>query len=137
MLIFNKEQAVREMCEKILTKATDRLFKLIEDGNQMQAAVEDVLGYEEMLREIIEASTSVIPGKIQSAWHKLGPFFNFFYNTVEKMEFAKLSSFRNVNLITKIVDMVCKIKDHMQQGFNYNAPPIEMAIRTLGKLVRC
>jgi hypothetical protein len=30
MLIFNKEQAVREMCEKILTKATDRLFKLIE-----------------------------------------------------------------------------------------------------------
>lgn len=47
-----------------------------------------------------------------------------------------MASFRNVNLITKLVDMVCKIKDHMQQGFNYNAPPIEMAIRTLGKLVR-
>jgi len=52
------------------------------------------------------------------------------------MEFNKMASFRNVNLITKLVDMVCKIKDHMQQGFNYNAPPIEMAIRTLGKLVR-
>lgn len=87
--------------------------------------------------KIIEVSTEVIPNKIQNAWHKLGPFFNFFYNVLKDLKHSRLVAFRNVKIVTRFVDMVCKIKDHFVQGYNFVAPPIEMAVRTLSLMVRC
>lgn len=69
--------------------------------------------------------------------HKLGPFFNFFYNVLKDLKHSRLVAFRNVKLVTRFVDMVCKIKDHFVHGYNFVAPPIEMAVRTLSLMVRC
>jgi flagellin-specific chaperone FliS len=110
MLIFNKDQVVREMCEAILTKATSCLFELLENPQQLTEEQQQM--YQAMLDKIIEASTSVIPQKIQNAWHKLGPFFNFFYNTVKGLQHNRLMAFQRVKFVTKMVDMVCLIKDH-------------------------
>ena len=54
----------------------------------------------------------MIPGKVTNAWHKLGPFFNFFYNTIKDQKMSRLTVFRQKRLVSKLVDLICKIKDH-------------------------
>lgn len=44
MLIFNKDQSVREMCEHILTRATGVLFDMLEFP-QVQNLSEEQIGF--------------------------------------------------------------------------------------------
>lgn len=52
------------------------------------------------------------------------------------MKMSRLIYFRNVKLVSRLVDLVTKIKDHFGNGYNYGSPPIEFAIKTLSLLVR-
>lgn len=99
MLIFHKEQATREMCEQILTKVVALLFSNLEYHNIAKLSEYEIMCYQDDLKEIVDYAVSVIPGKLQNAWPKLGAFFNFFYNTLKDLNWSKLITFKKVNLL--------------------------------------
>lgn len=136
MLIFHKEQAAREMCELILTKVTSSLFELLEFRSAQHMSEDQLAIYQTILERIIDAAVSVIPNKITNAWHKLGSFFNFFHNLIKDLKMSRLIMFRQVRLVSKLVDLVVKIKDHFGNGYNYGSPPIEFAVKTLCLMIR-
>lgn len=78
----------------------------------------------------------MIPNKITNAWHKLGSFFNFFYNLIKDLKMPRLIMFRQVRLVSKLVDLVVKIKDHFGHGYVHGSPPIEFALKTLCLMIR-
>lgn len=136
MLIFHKEQATREMCEQILTKVVATLFQNLEYHNITKLSELQIASYQEDLKEIVDAAVGVIPGKLQNAWPKLGAFFNFFYNTLKDLNWGKLITFKKANLLQKLVDLICKMKEPLSSGYNYGLPPIEFAIQTISVLAR-
>jgi hypothetical protein len=65
-----------------------------------------------MLDRIIEIVVGLIPDKLVNAWHKLGAFFSFIYNTIKDLQWSRLITFRSVKLVSRFVDLISKTKDH-------------------------
>ena len=100
------------MCEELLTYVTDKLFQMLDIRNIRNFTEEQIEYIQNTLQQIIDVTTELIPNKIQSAWHKLASFFNFFYNLAKNLEHSKLLMLRKAKLVSKYVEMVCKIRDH-------------------------
>jgi hypothetical protein len=50
--------------------------------------------------------------KLQNAWHKLGAYFNYFYNVIKDMKLNRLVAFRDAKLVSKFIDLLTKSKEY-------------------------
>lgn len=76
----------------------------------------------------------LVSNKIVSAWHKLGAFFNFFYNAVKDLQWNRLIKFKQEKLVSRLIDFIMKIRDHVDMS-SY-VVPIDSALKTISMIAR-
>jgi hypothetical protein len=136
MLVFHKDQEVRETTEQILTKVTEIIFTWLDPSRLTSFLEEEVEKLQETLEKIVKWAHEMMPNEAQKAWHKLGAFFNYFWNLAKGSNGAQLSYLRRVNTLGRLIDLIARFKDHHQAGYVYGAPPLDNAIRTIALLAR-
>jgi|688.fasta_scaffold1532447_1 hypothetical protein len=65
-----------------------------------------------MLTRIIDSAVQLMSNKLQNAWHKLGAYFNYFYNVIKDMKLNRLVAFRDAKLVSKFIDLLTKSKEY-------------------------
>jgi hypothetical protein len=119
--------------QQILSKATKYFYDLLEEPSTY-ASEESLKAVNEPLEKILNTIISMIPGECMKAWHKLGAFFDFFYELVKDGNAKALNSLVERKLISKFVNLVTKFKD--QQAYEVQIPPFDKLVLTIASIVR-
>lgn len=53
------------------------------------------------MRELL----ALIPLEVQKFWHKLGPFFNFFYSMVKDYDVRRVNYLVRMGLVNRLIDL--------------------------------
>ena len=112
MLVFHREQEAREIAERILTYVTIQLFNRLRPD---QIALISNVEYEnltETLKSVLQFALDMMPMEAQKAWHKLGAFFNFWWNLVREGNLNQISYMRRICLVSRLVDLLSRFKEH-------------------------
>lgn len=133
-LIFHREQNAREIHEAILSRVVKVLFTKLEIPHINQLDENEIQLFSEILDKLIGITVGLISNKIVSAWHKMGAFFNFFYNCVKDLQWSRLIKFRQEKLVSRLVDFILKIRDHVD--INSYVLPIDSALKTISLIAR-
>ena len=80
------------------------------------------------MRELL----ALIPLEVQKFWHKLGPFFNFFYNMVKDNDMRKISYFVRSGLVHRLIDLTGRYNSQVE----YSVPPFDKLVTTVCILAR-
>jgi hypothetical protein len=110
MLVFNKHPEVREMAERILSKATSYLYDRLEDPLTYETD-ESLNNVREPLNRIIDTVVGMMPLECMKAWHKLGSYFEFLYGLVKDGNGKAISDLNDRKTVSKLVGLVTKFKD--------------------------
>ena len=110
MLVFNKQQEVRELAEQILSKATHYLYERLEDPNTYETE-ESLKAVRDPLNAIIDATISMMPLECMKAWHKIGAYFGYLLSLVKDGNAKAISDLNERKTVSKLIGLVTKFKE--------------------------
>ena len=135
-LVFNKDQEVREMIEQILTFVTNVLFDAMEYPRSMDFDEDELANISQTLAKVVKTGLFMMPNECQKVWHKLGAYFNHYYNMLKTKVHSRMTYYKGFNLVGRLVDLISRSKDNNSMG-NYQVTiPIDNAVKTISLLVR-
>ena len=128
MLVTGRTTHVRELAETVLTKTILHLFGQLDSEDAMV----DKRQIEEVIERVMKSLIELIPLEVQKYWHKLGPFFSFFYNMVKDFDLRRINYLNRVNLISLFIDLAGRFNAQIE----YTVPPFDKLVATVCILAR-
>lgn len=129
MLVTGKTLQVRELAEQVLTNVMLSLFSKFDLNDPSVDRMQIGHFIDQIMHELI----SLIPLEVQKFWHKLGPFFNFFYNMVSDYSLTRVRYMLNTGLISRFIDLTGRYNSQVE----YTVPPFDKLVTTVCILARC
>ena len=87
---------------------------------------------EEVIERIMRELLALIPLDVQKFWHKLGPFFNFFYSMVKDYDVRRVNYLVRMGLVNRLIDLTGRYNSQVE----YSVPPFDKLVATVCILAR-